>query len=76
MALLAWSSEAQHRLEHKGLMKLVEEFVARYERGERTLNVELMNFLRDWLTTHIQRSDRDYGPSVNKHSGAKIRSTL
>ena len=44
--------------------KQVEEFTARYERGETTLNVQLLNFLRDWLANHIQIEDKQYGPCV------------
>jgi hemerythrin len=26
-----------------------------------------MNFLRDWLTTHIMEVDHEYGPFLNDH---------
>jgi len=76
MAAAGYGGLARHRLQHKDLMKQVDEFAARYEHGERTLNVQLMNFLRDWLTTHIQQSDREYGPSVSKHSWSKMRAAI
>ncbi len=58
---------AQHRIKHRDLMKQVNEFAARYARGETTLNVQLLNFLRDWLTNHIQHEDQKYGPWLNEH---------
>jgi hemerythrin len=76
MAAAGYSGLAQHRLQHKDLMKQVDEFAGRFERGEKALNVQLMNFLRDWLTTHIQHSDRAYTPALNKHSGVKMRGAV
>ncbi len=58
---------AAHCAQHKNLAGQVEKFVGRYERGETALNIDLMMFLRDWLTTHIQKTDRDYGPWLNAH---------
>lgn len=56
---------ADHCKEHKDLTRKVEEFATRYERGELSINVHLLNFLRDWLTNHIQKEDKSYGPWLN-----------
>jgi hemerythrin len=56
-----------HRAKHRDLTRQVEQYVARYERGEVTLNIHLLNFLRDWLTNHIQGADHQYGPWLNSH---------
>jgi len=56
-----------HRAKHRELTHQVEQYVARYERGEITLNIHLLNFLRDWLTSHIQGTDHQYGPWINAH---------
>jgi hemerythrin len=58
---------AAHRDLHETLVKQVEGYVGRYERGEITLNVHLLNFLRDWLTNHIRKADLQYGPWLNEH---------
>jgi hemerythrin len=60
---------ASHRKKHIELTKQVEDYVARYERGEITLNLQLLNFLRDWLTTHIQVEDHQYSPWIKEHGG-------
>jgi hemerythrin len=52
----------QHRTKHRDFTKQVMDFVARFERGEATLTLDLMKFLRDWLTAHIQGEDSKYGP--------------
>jgi len=41
--------------------------VGRYERGEIMLSVDLLNFLRDWLSTHILKEDHEYGPWMNQN---------
>jgi len=58
---------AAHLGKHKDLTTQVEAFVSRYQRGELSLNVDLLMFLRDWLTTHIQKEDREYGPWLNQN---------
>jgi hemerythrin-like metal-binding protein len=66
MATAGYSALAQHRIKHRDLIKQVDDLAARYERGENNLNLPLLNFLRDWLTNHIQQEDKLYGPSLNK----------
>ena len=58
---------AGHRMKHIDLMKQVQEYAARFERGEASINSQLLNFLRDWLTNHIQKVDCEYGPWLTKH---------
>ena len=58
---------AKHKAEHVALTKQVSEFAARFEKGETTLSLQLMNFLRDWLTNHIQKEDQKYGKYLNEH---------
>jgi hemerythrin len=48
-------------------MKHVDAYAVRFGRGEATLNLHLMNFLRDWLTTHILKVDHQYGRCLNDH---------
>ncbi len=66
MAAAKYPGLEVHRLRHRDLTRQVEEYVERFERGEITLNLHLLTFLRDWLTTHIQMEDREYGPWLNK----------
>ncbi|MGP8252274.1 MAG: bacteriohemerythrin [Terracidiphilus sp.] len=67
MAAAEYSGLAAHRREHERLTKQVEEFAARFDRGECTVNIELLRFLRTWLTNHIQQSDKAYGPCLVGH---------
>jgi hemerythrin-like metal-binding protein len=67
MASANYPGLGQHRIRHRDLTRQVEEFITRYEQGEITLNMHLLTFLRDWLTTHILKEDREYGPWLNQH---------
>lgn len=67
MAAAGYAGTAQHRLKHRELMKQVDEFSARFHAGESNLSLPLLNFLRDWLTNHIQQEDKLYGPSMIQH---------
>jgi hemerythrin len=67
MAAADYPGLAGHQAKHRDLIKQVEDFVVRFERGEIGLNLDLMSFLRDWLTNHIQKVDREYGPWLNEH---------
>src|ERR1035438_8181377 len=57
---------ADHKVKHSELIKKVQGYAARFEKGEITLNLHLMNFLRDWLTEHIQKTDHEYGSWLNE----------
>lgn len=67
MSATQYPGLAQHVIKHRELTKQVSEFVNRYEQGEITLSVDLLNFLRDWLGTHILKEDQEYGPWMNEH---------
>jgi len=56
-----------HRAHHRGLTRQVQNYVARYERGEATVNMHLLNFLRDWLTNHIMKEDKAYSSTMVAH---------
>jgi hemerythrin-like metal-binding protein len=58
---------ADHKVKHRALIQKVEGYSVRFEKGEITLNLHLMNFLRDWLTEHIQRTDREYSAWLHEH---------
>jgi hemerythrin len=67
MAAANYPALAPHRIKHSELTRQVEEYVARYEQGDITLSMPLLSFLSGWLTTHIQNTDKEYGPWLNEH---------
>jgi hemerythrin len=50
-----------HRKEHARLKDQVLELKDEYDAGRKTLSVQTMAFLRDWLRDHIVGSDKRYG---------------
>jgi hemerythrin len=59
-----------HRTMHRKLIDKVEDYCSRFDRGEISLSAHLLNFMRDWLTNHIQKVDHDFGPWLNEHGQA------
>ncbi len=57
---------AAHKKEHDDLTQQVLAVQAKFKEGAVTsLSLEVMGFLKEWLTTHIQGSDPQYGPHMN-----------
>lgn len=55
-----------HKQEHADLTKQVLAVQQQYKSGAtNTLSLEVLNFLKNWLVTHIQGSDKRYGPHLN-----------
>ncbi|MEW6263187.1 MAG: bacteriohemerythrin [Thermodesulfobacteriota bacterium] len=55
-----------HKAKHKEFVKKVSEFKAGFDKGSLSLTVEVMNFLKDWLSGHIAGDDKKYGPFFNE----------
>jgi len=68
MAAANYQGLAAHRAHHADLTRQVGEFMTRYKRGDGTLNIQLLRFLSDWLTNHIQHEDKLYIPSLTRHA--------
>ena len=68
MAASKFPGLAAHRAHHNDLTRQVGEFMARFRRGDSALNIELLRFLSDWLTKHIQHEDKEYGPWFKRHA--------
>src|SRR5690349_2742165 len=59
MAANGYPRLAEHRAQHAKLVHDVLDFKTRLDGGSTKLTVSLFRFLKDWLTNHIQHSDRD-----------------
>ncbi|WP_406656316.1 bacteriohemerythrin [Methanolobus sp. ZRKC2] len=57
---------AAHKKEHDKFIEKVGNFKNDYESGKTGLSFDLLNFLKDWLVTHIQESDKKYSPLFNE----------
>lgn len=55
-----------HKAEHLKFVQTVGDFKKKFDSGGAAVSVEIMNFLRDWLTTHIMKTDKKFGLALNK----------
>lgn len=55
---------SSHQELHKGLIVQLSEFKAKFESGDAMISMELMDFLKDWLTNHIKGTDKQYATTV------------
>jgi hemerythrin len=61
-----FAGAAAHKAEHDLMARRVMNMQSRFENGQSLeLSLEAMNFIKSWLTHHIQGSDREYGPCLN-----------
>lgn len=56
---------AEHRAQHKIYVSKVEQFQKDVEKGVLGKSVEVLNFLTDWLTSHIKKVDQQYSAHLN-----------
>jgi hemerythrin len=54
-----------HKPEHDRLTAQVLDFQRKFQSNEIALTIEVMEFLKDWLSKHILGSDKKYGPFLN-----------
>ena len=54
-------SEA-HKNEHQALIAQVKNLQDKMNEGDFMISVEVMAFLKDWLTNHIMKTDKAYAP--------------
>lgn len=54
-----------HKSEHEELTKTVLDFQSKFQEDEVGLTVEVMDFLKTWLSQHILGSDKKYTPFLN-----------
>ena len=60
MRLYDYPSYEEHRREHEELKAQVADYSERLSSGKSSFSLELLTFLRDWLTNHIMKTDRQY----------------
>jgi len=67
MAAARYPGLADHKVKHCELVKQVEDYILLYDKGEITLNLKLLDFLNDWLTSHILKTDMAYSACLIKN---------
>ena len=64
MQLHHYPDFAKHKAEHDELVKQVQAFQTEFESGRATMAVQVLQFLKDWLESHIKGSDSAYAPCL------------
>ncbi len=57
---------AVHEKEHSDFAKTVTEFKQGFDENRLMLSIDIMDFLQDWLITHIKGSDKRYSSFFNE----------
>ncbi len=60
----------KHKAEHDALTKRVLEFQNEFQTGKVAMTVQVLQFLRQWLESHIQGSDQRYAPHLKEKAVA------
>lgn len=61
-----YPERAHHTMEHDELTRKAKALEQEHRAGKLTITIEVMNFLRDWLNTHILKSDKKYAPFLRE----------
>jgi hemerythrin len=67
MESIRFSGLAVHQAKHQELTRKLAEFVARHEKRDTTVYTQLLYFIRDWLTKHMQTEDQEYAKHLSAH---------
>jgi len=67
MTQYRYPSYPAHKREHDELARKAFELKTQNDRGENVITVEVMNFLKSWLTNHIKGSDKKYTKFFREH---------
>jgi hemerythrin len=61
---------AAHKAQHDALVKQVVTFQEEFRAGRATMAVPVLQFLKDWLEKHIQKTDMAYTECLKAHKAA------
>jgi hemerythrin-like metal-binding protein len=56
----------EHKAEHDAFIAKVLDFQKEYQKGSLALTLEVMNFLLEWVKSHIKVVDQRYGPYLSE----------
>lgn len=61
-----YPERGEHKKIHNDLVQKVMDFQRKFESGKAEVDMELMEFLKDWLVNHIMKTDRKYAPFLQE----------
>ena len=66
MAQHKYEDTPAHKVEHAKFVQTAGDLKKKFDSGSAVISVEIMNFLRDWLTNHIMKTDKKLGQALTK----------
>ena len=66
MAQHKYEDTPAHKAEHAKFVQTAGDFKKKFDAGSAVVSVEIMNFLRDWLTNHIMKTDKKLAQELGK----------
>lgn len=66
MAQHGYEDTPAHKAEHAKFVQTAGDLKKKFDSGNATITSDIMNFLRDWLTSHIMKTDKRLGQALNK----------
>lgn len=73
MASLQFPQLAQHKVHHDRFTERIEGLKQKYDAGSITVAAQLSTVLRDWLSLHIRRSDKEIKYFMDQQAKARRR---
>ncbi len=64
MAEAAYPSLALHKQKHQALTRKAEEYASEVLKGRSTISLSILQFLKDWLNTHMLGTDKAFAEFV------------
>ena len=65
--LLGYPEKKEHIEEHKSFIKKISEIIDELGAGKRTLSRDVLEFISEWLETHIKGTDKNYSLFFNEN---------
>lgn len=50
----------EHKAEHTSFLEKIKSFECGYKKNSKLLSLQIMNFLQEWLSNHIMKTDKKY----------------
>jgi len=60
-----YNDAKNHQKEHSRFIETIKNFKEKYDKEQSALDLEILNFLGDWLINHIQNTDKKYSSFFN-----------
>lgn len=73
MASIQFPQLERHKVGHAHFTRQLNELQAKFDQGSITVASQLSTVLRDWLSLHIRRSDKEIKTFLTQRAKAKVR---